>query len=373
MGVMRVLAVTPWFPSRRSPGSGVFNLRDVELLAEEHDVSVLHLIDPSLMDPDEPEESVVLDGVGVSRIPFATSRPALIGGAAREIRRRAAEADLLHTMAFSALMPATFARTGLPWVHTEHWSGLVTEAPTLRARLGGAVLRPLLARPDTVVAVGRTLADVIDRRRSDSTRVVGNRVNLSPPGELPEPPPAAGNAPLRLVAVGGLDARKGPLQTIEAVAALRSRGVQATVSWAGSGTLEREAGELARELGVADAVRLLGHVPPAELSRLLLDSHVFVLPTAGETFGVAIAEALGHGLPVVTTGVGGHRDFLPAAASRTPERSGAGIAEAIQSLVADQDRWDAARIRAFAEDRFSETARRDGYREAYRDAVLRHR
>lgn len=45
----------------------------------------------------------------------------------------------------------------------------------------------------------------------------------------------------------------------------------------------------------------LGPLPPAEISRLYGSAHLFFLPSLGENFGHAIAEALLHGLPVLTS------------------------------------------------------------------------
>lgn len=375
MNGMRVLVVTPWYPTEAAPGSGVFNLRDVELLAEDHEVKVLHLVPPAapLAGPVPGDSS----DTTVERVPFSLTRPDSCIGAVRSIRRASADADVVHTMAFPALFPTSLARPECPWVHTEHWSGLVGPAPTLRARLGGAVLRPGLRRPDAVVAVGQTLADVIDRYRADPTAVIGNRVRLAPAstadqGALPQPPEQRGDAPLRLVGVGNLIAGKGPLEAVDALSGLREMGIDAVLEWAGTGALADEVLRRAETLGVADRLTLLGHVPPERLSEVLLRAHVFVLPTRGETFGVAIAEALGHGLPVVTSGAGGHLAFLPRAASRTVAvRSGGALAAALAELAADPGRWTPERIAEYARETFSEERRRDDYREVYARATRR--
>lgn len=370
---MRVLVVTPWFPTPSAPGSGVFNLRDVELLARDHRVTVLHLHNPAL--PDGAARWRTDGGVEVHRGLFSSSRPDTWPASIREIRRHAAGADLVHTMAFPAILPVALSRPHRPWVHTEHWSGLVGTPTTLRARVGGAVLRAGLKRPDAVVAVGRPLADVIDRYRAEQTAVIGNRVRLAPPsaseqGILPQPPEQRGDDPLRLVGIGNLIPGKGPLEAVEALSELRDRGIEAVLEWAGSGALADEMRTRAVSLGVADRLVLLGHVDPEELPAVLRRAHLFVLPTRGETFGVAIAEALGHGLPVVTSGTGGHRAFLPQAASRAvEERSGGAIAAAVAELAADPDRWAPERIAAYARETFSEERRRADYREVYDRAV----
>jgi glycosyltransferase involved in cell wall biosynthesis len=56
---------------------------------------------------------------------------------------------------------------------------------------------------------------------------------------------------------------------------------------------------LAVELGVADRIDFLGQVDSDERRKLLFESTVFALPSEDESFGIAVAEALAAGCPVV--------------------------------------------------------------------------
>ena len=58
--------------------------------------------------------------------------------------------------------------------------------------------------------------------------------------------------------------------------------------------------EVAR-LGLADVVSFTGPVSGAAKAQLLAASHLFVLPSHSESFGMVVGEALAHGLPVLTT------------------------------------------------------------------------
>jgi glycosyltransferase involved in cell wall biosynthesis len=49
------------------------------------------------------------------------------------------------------------------------------------------------------------------------------------------------------------------------------------------------------------SVNLLGHVDDKITSELYINSDIFILPSHTENFGIVIAEALSHGLPVITT------------------------------------------------------------------------
>lgn len=365
---MRVLVVTPWFPTEDAPGAGVFNLRDVELLSEEHEVRVLHF---DVSAGKSPAVSwVPKDGYELKRVRFGPAALGRYPSAIRALTEALSWADLLHTMAFPALLPSWLARWNpaarTPWVHTEHWSGVVGKATSVRARLGKAALLPLLNKPDQVVAVGSGLAESIEKTRGSAVSVIGNHVRLGHDKVLPESPRVRGGGTLRIIGVGNLIPWKGPLEAVGAVAELNARGISAELKWAGVGPLHSNVLNEAKRLGIERKVTLLGHLKPEELSRELVSAHLFLLPTEGETFGVAIAEALGHGLPVVTSGRGGHEGFLPAKASRiVSSRTALSLAQAAEELIEDPALETPEQIASFARAAFSEGRRKRDYEAVY--------
>jgi glycosyltransferase involved in cell wall biosynthesis len=360
---VKVLVVSTWFPSASAPASGVFVRRDVELLRRTHEVDVLHLHPHGAVGPTDAAP-------GVRRLAMSTSNPADILRAARSLRAGLERYDLVHTMSPSALLPFAPVRVGIPWVHTEHWSALLdTSTIGLPARLGlGAALR-LMRRPDVVVAVSTALAQHLSSRLSRAVEVIPNAVDAP---ERPTPRAAPGG-PLRLVAVGGLIPRKGPEIAVKAVAELRHRGHDVRLTWVGEGPSRTEVEALAARLGVADAVELPGGMPPEGVLDALAASDLFLLPTAVETFGVSIAEALLSGRPVVVGANGGQRDFV-----REPdgilvtERTGRAYADAVERSLDLARGRTAEEIASPLRARFSPEARAVAYESAYREAVRAH-
>lgn len=346
--------------------SGIFNLRDVQMLATEHDVTVLHLIAPRLVDSNEPVESSCEGPIRVIRVPFTLANPRLWFAASATIRREARASDLLHTMALPALLPAKQAAVGLPWVHTEHYSALVAPSLSVGMKLPLAFLSRLLKYPDEVVAVSEALAHVIDKFRLAPSTVIGNEV-MDPVAEVVGEHDFTGR--LRLIGVGGLIERKGPLVALDTLCELLARGVDAELVWVGEGELRHEMLSRAEMRGIADRLTLTGRLEPQRLSRELLRADIFLLPVETETFGVAIAEALAHGLPVIATGVGGHESFLPEQGSRLLKmRNGRELADALQELIADPALATRGEIAALAEARFAAQNRVAAYRQVYDSA-----
>ncbi len=135
----------------------------------------------------------------------------------------------------------------------------------------------------------------------------------------------------RLVAafVGGEWERKGLAAVIRALAAAPDWELVV----AGGGDEERYR-ELARSLGVADAVHWLGVTRDVQLVYQLADALVF--PSSYEAFSLVLLEAAASGLPILATPVSGVRELIADGESGfliTQEPSV--IAERLRRLAAD--------------------------------------
>lgn len=76
----------------------------------------------------------------------------------------------------------------------------------------------------------------------------------------------------------------------------------------GDGPVRGQVEQLATELGLRDRVTFTGYLPnPAEAYRR---ARVLALTSRRESFGNVVAEALAHGLPVVSTDAAGPREIL---------------------------------------------------------------
>jgi glycosyltransferase involved in cell wall biosynthesis len=95
---------------------------------------------------------------------------------------------------------------------------------------------------------------------------------------------------------------KNPQIVVEACGLLAQRGLPAHLIVAGDGEMLPELKQLSQRLGIADRVHWLGLVP--DPVSLLQASDLFLLATVGEAFGLALAEAMACGVPVVGSRAG---------------------------------------------------------------------
>lgn len=145
-----------------------------------------------------------------------------------------------------------------------------------------------------------------------------------------------------ILSVGRLSRRKGFDHTIRALARLRQHGIDADYAIIGIGEDEAYLRRTASECGVAEHVRLLGHVPPADLPRWYNACDVFAMPNRriggdDEGFGMVFLEAAACGKPVVAGTDGGTGDAVLDGATglRVDGSSVEAIAGALRRLFED--------------------------------------
>ena len=106
----------------------------------------------------------------------------------------------------------------------------------------------------------------------------------------------------------GLRPVKGVDVAIRGFARISEKNSRALLLIAGDGTERQKLEELARELDVGERVRFLG--TRSDMERIYPAMDVFVLTSYSEGFSNAILEAMGMGLPILATAVGGNIEMV---------------------------------------------------------------
>lgn len=94
---------------------------------------------------------------------------------------------------------------------------------------------------------------------------------------------------------------KGLINLVRAWASLSPQGWCLRIAGPDESGHLQEVMALVMELGLESSVEYVGEVDGERKSMLYRNADVFVLPTFTENFGVVVAEALAHGVPVITT------------------------------------------------------------------------
>jgi glycosyltransferase involved in cell wall biosynthesis len=150
---------------------------------------------------------------------------------------------------------------------------------------------------------------------------------------------------------GRLVAVKSQVTLIEALAELgRGNHARLRLVIAGEGPERAALAQRAADLGVADAVHLLGHRD--DVADVLPAFDVYALPSLNEGLPRSVLEAQAVGLPVVASRVGAlPQAVCPRSGALVPPGNPAALAAALASLIASPAA--PAVPRAFVADRFS--------------------
>lgn len=260
----------------------------------------------------------------------------------------------------------------------------VAEAEARRLRLVGLIHHPLayetglthakqallltserraLHAARAVICTSATTAGIL----SGKYGIARDRLFVAQPGTDPV---SSGKAPARafddvahLLSVGTVTHRKGHDVLIEALALVADLHWTCTIA----GSLDREPAmaamiseKIARH-GLVDRIVLAGEI--ADMSALYRRADIFVLASRYEGYGMAYAEALQHGVPVIGTTAGAVPEVVPPSAGILVQPDDvAALALALRRLIGDHAARrgfaGGARKAASALPRWEETAQR---------------
>ena len=151
--------------------------------------------------------------------------------------------------------------------------------------------------------------------------------------------PRSKDAPLKLLFVGRIIRTKGVIDAIRAVSEVsKTHDVQFDIIGEGDHRAACEAE--AKALGIEELVTFHGRLPREDLAAWYQKSDVFLFPSFREPSGNVVFEAMGHGLPVVTSSVGGPGFVVDDSCGilvepTEPNKYARGLAEAVSRLASD--------------------------------------
>lgn len=260
--------------------------------------------------------------------------------------------DLLHSPALTAPLATRAANVVVladtTWITVPD----LGRGQAATVRLWQAVVPHVARRADRVIAISSASAnDIAGHLRVSPERIdvvplgfgTPQRIAPTPEGELRNRL-RLGEGPI-LLNVGVQKVHKNQLRLVQALPAVREAHPGTQLVLAGGRT---PYGDTLREeafrLGLDDAVLLPGYVDGADLEGLYAAASAFVFPSLNEGFGLPLLEAMGRGVPVVTSASSSMPEVAGDAALLVDPTSPEAIADATVRVLGD----DALRRRLVA-------------------------
>ena len=306
--------------------------------------------------------SETIDGIRYLRVgaerPYAWSRLTFGRAATRLLRTAEYDAAIFD---FSGYSPVLLPRNRPTGVTVHH-----TSEPTARHRWGrilayslGKVERTMLRR------ARRASATSLASRKTIEKVAPGMPIDMVGAG-VPEELFTLERRPAAfLLYFGRLDVfHKGLDTLLEAIAILAKARPRLEIRIAGRGKDAERLAALAAQLRIEQNVTLLGAVSDADRNALFSEAAVQLMPSRFEGFGLAAAEAMAAGVPLVASSAGSLPEVVdaPRGGVLVPPGDATALAEAVAKLLDDP----------VARERLSATARESARRFSWQAVAEAH-
>ena len=276
-----------------------------------------------------------VDGVRYQRLgakaPYAWSRLTYAAAANKMLRTVSYDAALFDFSGYTPLFMPVGRPTGIVLHHLTsptanmRWGGVLSKAI-------GALERKMLRRASRISAT------------SESSRIAAADIAPATPVEM-----VSAGVPEELFDIrrhpedfylcfGRLDVfHKGIDTLLEAIALIATRRPSVRLRIAGRGPNGDRIRSMISELGIEENVQMLGSVSDAERNELLATAAVQLMPSRFEGFGLAAAEAMAAGVPLIAASVGSLPEVVdvPRGGVLVPSENAEALANAAEKLLAD--------------------------------------
>lgn len=159
------------------------------------------------------------------------------------------------------------------------------------------------------------------------------------------------------LSIGSLESKKNHVDLLKAFACKFKNNMKVKLKIGGDGPLRNQLENGAKKYGIHNQVVFTGLLSRNDVLNEMLDCDAFVLPSLVETFGVVLIEALALGKPVVATKCGGPEDIVNQDNGiLVPTKEIHALAEAMEDIYLNRERYDENKIRSDCLARFGKDA-----------------
>ncbi len=367
---MKVLFLSAWYPSRISPFNGDFIERQAQALSLMCEVSAVHVIADPLLKSRRFE--VVKEQQGnyfkviiyyrKSKLPLLAliinklnSFLAYIIGY-RLASKKIGKPDMVHANIISPVIIIA-ALIGIikriPWVVSEHWTRYLTPQGRIHP-----LLQVALKLSFAVVTVSRNLLSVLKNNHdvTGNFYVVPNVVDT----DLFVPDTSKNNEKMQFLHVSSMKEEQknisGIIRAVKKVSETRK-----DFHFTFIGEYQDHQVKMAADLGLTDMITYKGVLSYREVAATMKKAHTLVLFSNLENLPCVMLEAFSCGIPVISTNVGGIREWLDDTRGvLIPPGDESALAKAMIYIMDHKDQYHAEILHTLAVKQFS------------RDTICRH-
>jgi glycosyltransferase involved in cell wall biosynthesis len=227
------------------------------------------------------------------------------------------------------------ANLGVPMVYTDHaWNpDYAIQRTRMAMQLVG--LRLVCRSAQKVIAVSQKSREFLVGRgiaKPEKTVVIPNGIAL-PSSVIRHP----SSDPMRPIvgSVGVFNVRKGHDVFVQAIPHVLAKNPKVKFAIIGDGPERINVEKLAIRLGIRRFIHMPGAVSDKERDTERKKWTLYVQSSRDESFGIAAAEALAMGIPVVATNVGGLPDVIDGGGLIVEKENPQALAEAVLKLLSN--------------------------------------
>ncbi len=377
---MKLLILASWYPVITPPNGGIFIYDQARTLASHYPdldicvaypgrahISPVHLVNSYYEVKSLPKQHFrqISSNLWEYFFPVINWSKLLPGGFPATYRRawqrclqrlmkQWGRPELIHAhVSFPAgwLAFSSLHRWGIPYLLTEHMSPFPFPSYIDRDGKPLPCIEQAFQHASSIIAVSPSLQSEIRRYGLGDAVVVPNTIDE----KLFFPSKNKYNK-FSCLFLGHLGMQKGIDDLIKAIAKWRPKNnIQFLIAGAGEEHNVIRIKNMARKYNVTRLIKWLGPLEHKEAAIQMQKSHVFILPSRHESFGVVLLEALACGIPVITTRCGGPEYLI------RDQRLGfltevgdiAALASAMSILYKNYNTYSSSWIRSYYDSEFS--------------------
>lgn len=371
----KILVIPTWYPNTRSSIDGIFIEDQVIALSEIYDVCVvaLELTNWKMMlfGRDKIVKGFeMLKGVKVYRYPVFIFPKLFTVSIIMFILRFVIMADkglvspwgvpdIIHAHgAFpSGLLGIWLGKKyKVPVVLTEHSGPFIKLFTSIISK---HLVSKVISAVDRIIAVSPALAKQInDLYPQKQINIIGNLIRTDIFSVAPHETFRPASKEIQFFSVAIIYETKGFDYLLEAASLLvKDKIDKFKIIIGGDGIYRKQLEKNAVKLGIINKCNFLGMLKRDEVKYWMQQSDVFVMPSLGETFCVALAEAMACGKPVISTRCGGPEYFIDEECGFLVKVADAhDLAEKMAGFILKKYEFNPVTIRSKIEKRFGKTA-----------------